>query len=62
VQVYESLRDRIASGALPAGTVLNMGLIADDHDVSRPTVAHALRVLEEDGKVRRYPGVGWQVD
>jgi DNA-binding GntR family transcriptional regulator len=62
VQVLESLRDQMASGALPPGTVLNIGLLADQHDVSRPTVAHALRVLEADGMVRRYPGVGWQVE
>ena len=30
--------------------------------MSRPTVGHALRMLEADGKVCRYPGVGWVVN
>ena len=62
MQVYEYLSERMADGRLPAGTILNIGLIADQRDVSRPTVAHALRMLEADGKVKRYPGVGWQVE
>jgi DNA-binding GntR family transcriptional regulator len=37
-------------------------MLADKHDMSRPAVAHALRMLEADGKARRYPGVGWTVN
>ena len=62
MQLYQRLSGLIASGELPAGTILNIGLLADQHDVSRPTVAHALRLLEADGRVKRYPGVGWQVE
>ena len=62
VQVYEHLAGRIADGSLPPGSLVNIGLTADQMEVSRPTVAHALRELESAGKVRRYPGVGWQVE
>jgi DNA-binding GntR family transcriptional regulator len=61
MQVYEYLSERIADGRLPSGTVLNIGLLADEHNVSRPTVAHALRMLEADAKVKRFAGIGWQV-
>jgi DNA-binding GntR family transcriptional regulator len=30
-------------------------------DVARETAAHAMRVLESDGLVRRYPGRGYYV-
>lgn len=60
-RVYADLAARIADGRLPSGAILNIGLIAEEHETSRPTVAHALRLLEADGKVVRYPGVGWQV-
>lgn len=62
MRVYEYLREQIAQGELRPGTILNIGLIADQRDVSRPTVAHALQLLEADGKVKRYPGIGWQVE
>jgi DNA-binding GntR family transcriptional regulator len=62
MQVYELLSAQIRDGSLPPGSRLNIGLLADQQEVSRPTVAHALRVLEADGKVTRYPGVGWTVN
>ena len=61
VQVAVHLRAQLASGKLESGDRLNIGLLADTYEVSRPTVAHALRVLEADGLVLRYPGVGWVV-
>lgn len=60
--MHDYLAGRIADGSLPPGSLVNIGFIADELEVSRPTVAHALKVLESDGKVRRYPGVGWQVE
>jgi DNA-binding GntR family transcriptional regulator len=62
MQLYELLSARIADGTLRPGDRLNIGTLADEHDMSRPTVAHALRMLEADGKVSRYPGVGWTVN
>jgi len=62
MQVYAQLAAQIADGSLSSGDRLNIGLLADRYETSRPTVAHALRMLEADGKVRRYPGVGWTVN
>ncbi len=62
MQVYAELAARIADGTLASGARLNIGLLADQHETSRPTIAHALRMLKADGKVTRYPGVGWTVN
>lgn len=62
MQLYELLSARIDDGTLRPGDRLNIGMLADEHDMSRPTVAHALRMLEADRKVNRYPGVGWTVN
>ena len=62
MQVYAELAAQIGDGRLPSGARINIGLLADQHETSRPTIAHALRMLETEGKVTRYPGVGWVVN
>lgn len=62
VRIHDLLSRKITRGELPPGTRLNVGQLADEYDVSRPTIAHALRLLADEGKARRYPGVGWIVD
>jgi DNA-binding GntR family transcriptional regulator len=61
MRIYRDLSERIADGRLPSGTLLNLGTLADDYDAARETVQHAVRLLADDGKVVRYPGIGWQV-
>lgn len=61
MRVYRALKDAIEAGGLAAGARLNMGLIADEHDVSRETVKHVMRLLAADGLVERYDGLGWYV-
>jgi DNA-binding GntR family transcriptional regulator len=55
------LSRRIADGTLPSGTRLNIGTIADEFDVSRDTVQHAIGLLAGDGLIERYEGLGWFV-
>jgi DNA-binding GntR family transcriptional regulator len=62
VRIHADLAARIADGRLPPGTLLNIGLLADEHGVARETVQRAIRMLADDGLVTRYPGLGWQVD
>ena len=62
MQVYAELSAQIGDGRLPSGARINIGLLADQHEVSRPTIAHALRILEAETKVTRYPRVGWVVN
>ena len=52
-QIARQIRSRIASGALPAGTLLPpVRTLASDLGYNLNTVARAYRVLEEEGFVR----------
>lgn len=58
-RVYLLLRDRIACGAISAGTRLpGEPDLAAEHGVARVTVRRALDQLAQDGLVERRPGVG----
>ena len=61
MRVYAQLKARIEGGQLAADTRLNIGLIADEFDVSRDTVQHALQLLADDRLVERFAGLGWYV-
>lgn len=61
MRVYAQLKAQIQAGTLAVGARLNIGLIADEHDVSRDTVQKAITLLERDGLVERWPGLGWYV-
>ena len=60
-QIYAALSQRISSGAVEPGARLNIALLADEFGVGRDTVQHALVLLEEDGLIERWPGLGWYV-
>jgi DNA-binding GntR family transcriptional regulator len=57
-QVREALRARIVDGSLPPGTWLSEPTIAGELQVSRTPVREAIGRLEEEGLVRRTPGLG----
>lgn len=59
--VAAALRANIASGRLPTGLVLLEGPIASLMNTSRAPVQAALRILEEEGLVRRFDGRGYLV-
>jgi len=53
---------RITGGTYPPGTPLPpIGLLADEFGVSRDTVRRSLQMLSDEGKVTRWPGLGWYV-
>lgn len=60
-RLYELLSRQIADGTLAPEERLNIGALADEHDVSRDTVQKAIGLLEADGLVERWPGLGWYV-
>src|ERR1019366_5758042 len=62
IRIHADLSARIKDGRLPSGTLLSIGLIADEWSVARETVQRSIRMLEADGLVTRYPGIGWQVN
>lgn len=61
-QLAAQLKDAIAAGVLPKGTFLGNELVlAEQWQVSRPTVRRAIQDLVDDGLLVRRRGVGTQV-
>lgn len=61
-QLAAQLKDAISAGSLPKGTFLGNELIlADQWQVSRPTVRRAIQDLVDDGLLVRRRGIGTQV-
>jgi DNA-binding GntR family transcriptional regulator len=62
VRIAAEVRARIESGDLaPGDAVPSITTLVQQHGVARETAAHALKVLAEEGLVRRYPGLGYFV-
>ncbi len=58
-QLAEILRDQISEGLLNPGDQLpTEDTLSQDHNVSRGTVREAIRVLVQDGLIRREQGRG----
>jgi len=60
-QLYESLKQRIVSGAHKPGDILGEAELAKQFGVSRTPVREALSLLEKEGLVRRIPYRGYLV-
>ena len=60
-RIHALLSAAIADGTIAAGTRLNIGQLADEHDAGRDTVQRAIALLEADGLVERWAGLGWYV-
>jgi DNA-binding GntR family transcriptional regulator len=61
-QIYAALSQRIADGTYAPGSQLPpLGALADQFDVSRDTAQRAVHILADEGKVIRFPGLGWYV-
>ena len=61
VQITKALREKIASGVLQPGDAVSMAYTAQEWKAARQTVGKALRVLEAEGLLKRYPGIGYHV-
>ncbi len=62
VRIAAQVRVVIESGELaPGQPVPSITTLTQDHGVSRETAAKALRLLESEGRVVRYPGLGYYV-
>ncbi len=60
-RVYESLRDRILRGEIPARTRLVEGRLSQEIGASRTPVREALHLLEREGLVESFPRGGYRV-
>jgi GntR family transcriptional regulator len=62
VRIAVLIRRQITDGTLQPGMpVPSITRLVQEHGVARITASHALRVLEEEGLVRRVPGLGYYV-
>jgi DNA-binding GntR family transcriptional regulator len=61
VRIAADLRASLHAATITAGTALDIGRLASQWGVSRETARKALRTLENDGLIRRYPGHGYRV-
>jgi DNA-binding transcriptional MocR family regulator len=60
IRIATDLRARLHAATITAGTTLDIGHLARQWGVSRTTARKALRTLENDGLIRRYPGHGYR--
>ncbi len=59
--VYRVLRDHVEASKLPDGLVLLEGPIADLFGTSRAPVQKALKILNDEGIIRRFEGRGYVI-
>ena len=61
-QIYAELSARIRGGTyLPGSPLPPIGRPADEFGVSSDTVQRSIQMLPDEGKVTRWPGLGWYV-
>jgi DNA-binding GntR family transcriptional regulator len=60
-QIIKDLRSRMDLMTVKPGAAVSITYLSQEWATSRPTVAKALQHLEREGRLRRYPGLGYQV-
>jgi DNA-binding GntR family transcriptional regulator len=62
IRLANHLRTQILDGRFkPGNPVTSITTLSHETGHSRPTIAKAMRVLESEGLIRRYPGLGYYV-
>jgi DNA-binding GntR family transcriptional regulator len=61
MQIAADVRGKLATGVIAEGDTVSITRLSGEWGTSRPTVSRALRTLEADGLLRRYPGYGYYV-
>ena len=58
----DDLRARIEKGEIePGGKMPTIPALCKQHGVARKTAGHALQLLESEGVIRLFPGLGYYV-
>jgi DNA-binding GntR family transcriptional regulator len=61
-QVAGILRDQITSGKIePRRPIPSIRTLCETYGIARATAGKAIRLLADDGLIRRVPGKGWFV-
>jgi DNA-binding GntR family transcriptional regulator len=61
IQLADGIRSQIRAGRRQARDLVSITYLTQEHDVARQTAAKALTLLESEGLVKRYPGIGYIV-
>lgn len=63
VRIADDIRERIENGTLGPGDRVSITALCSRYPrpVARQTAAKALRLLESEGLIRRWPGLGYIV-
>ena len=59
VRISGDVREKLTAGVITVGEAVPVMPLTREWEASRETVRKALRVLETEGLLRRYPGVGY---
>jgi DNA-binding GntR family transcriptional regulator len=63
VRLAATLRSQIGDGTLAKDARLpSIQMLCAEHVLSRQSAGRALRILEEEGLIRRVPGLGYHVN
>lgn len=59
IRIYEDIADRIRTGEIEAGTLLQSELdLSESYQTSRETIRKALKMLYEEGYIQKIQGKG----
>jgi DNA-binding GntR family transcriptional regulator len=60
-RVVRVVQARIADGTYAPGARIHLGLLGEELSIGPDTVRKAMLLLQEQGLVTRWPGLGWYV-
>jgi DNA-binding GntR family transcriptional regulator len=61
-RVVRVVQSRIADGTYSPGARIHLGLLGEDLGIGPDTIRNAMLQLQDQGLVRRWPGLGWYVE
>ena len=61
IRIADGIRKEIRAGRRQGRDLVSIKYLSQEHGVARQTAAKALQLLEREGLVGRFPGIGYVV-